>query len=194
MKWTLPLLIGYVLLALEAPVREALHLGTPGSAGGTPSLVVPFIVFVSLFASGGAAAWTALALGLATDLSTLRGDEALVIIGPYSLGYLAIAGFVLKVRPIVGRRNPISIVALSVAGDLLAAFVIVFILGLRRMLFWGSWSDGASSPLLTELWHRTVGAFYTALPALGIGLILLLLMPWFGFSDTSGRRPHDRHA
>jgi cell shape-determining protein MreD len=194
MKWPLPLLVGYLLLALEAPVREALHLGPSGGSGGSPSLVVPFIVFVCLFASSGAAAWTALLLGLCTDLSTLRGDEALVIIGPYSLGYLAIAGFILKVRPLVVRKNPVTIVVLSVLSDLLAAFIIVFILGLRRMLFWGSWSDGAAEPLLTELWHRSVGACYTALPALGLGLIFLLLTPWFGFNEAAGRRPHDRHA
>jgi hypothetical protein len=182
-----------LLLALEAPVRDALHLGPPGGGGGSPSLIVPFIVFVALFASTGAATWTALVLGLATDLSTLRGDEGLVIVGPYSLGYLAIAWFILRVRSLVNRKNPVVIVTLAVLSDLLAAFVIIFILGLRRLLFWGSWSDGAAEPLLTEFWHRTVGAFYTALPALGLGLIFLLLMPWFGFNEAAGRRPHERH-
>ncbi|HVU62533.1 MAG TPA: hypothetical protein VHC70_01055 [Phycisphaerales bacterium] len=193
MKWPLPLLIGYLLLALESPVREALHLGPPGSSGGSPSLVVPFIVFVALFASSGAALWTALLLGLATDLSTLRGQEALVIVGPYALGYLAIAGFILKIRPLVVRKNPVTIVVLSVLGDLLGAFIIVFILGLRRMFFWGSWADPAGESLTTDLWHRIIGAFYTSLPALGLGLIFLLLMPWFGFNEAAGRRPHERH-
>ena len=40
MKWPLPVLLGYLLLALQSPVGEALRLGTTAAA---PSLVFPLV-------------------------------------------------------------------------------------------------------------------------------------------------------
>ena len=95
MKWPLPLLLGYLLLALEAPVREALRLGPTAAS---PSLVFPLVVFIALLASNGAAMWTALLIGLAVDLTTLRGPGAIVIAGPHALGYAAAAYTILTLR------------------------------------------------------------------------------------------------
>jgi cell shape-determining protein MreD len=187
MKWPLPLFLAYVLLALESPVREALRLG-PAS----PSLVFPLIVFIALLGSSVAAMWTALLIGLVVDLTTLRGAGAIVIAGPHALGYVAAAYMIITLRPIVMRKNPITLVALSIVGEALAALVVVSVFALRRMLFHGSWADGLPGALTTDLVQRLLGAAYTGVAAIALAAILFPLIPWFGFQDPSVRRPFSR--
>jgi cell shape-determining protein MreD len=190
MKWPLPLLLAYVLLALEPPVREFLKLG-PAS----PSLVFPLIVFIALLGSSTAALWTALLIGLVVDLTTLRGTGvggAIIIAGPHALGYTAAAYLILTLRPIVMRKNPITLVALSVVGEALAALVVVSVFALRRMLYHGAWADALPGALLPDLWQRCIGACYTGVAALVLAALLFPLIPWFGFQDPSIRRSFAR--
>jgi hypothetical protein len=192
MRWPLPFLLGYLLLALESPVREALRLGPTSSS---PSLVFPLVVFVALLASAPAALWTALLIGLAVDLSTLRAaalGDPIVIVGPHALGYLLAAYTILTIRPIVMRKNPVTLVVLSIVGEILASIVVVAILGLRQIIFRGSWADGLGLSLTSDLWHRIIGSCYTAAAAILLAALFFPLFSWFGFQDQSARRPFAR--
>ncbi|HMN40877.1 MAG TPA: hypothetical protein PKE29_08525 [Phycisphaerales bacterium] len=187
MKWPLPLILGYLLLALQPTVGEALRLGHSGPA---PSIIMPLAVFIALFANQRAATWAAILIGMSIDLSTLRGTDALVVVGPYALGYAAAAYFVHTSRPMVMRRNPLTLGVLSIGGELVCSVVVTFIFAARRAIWWGSWADLPRHALMSELWDRILGSLYTGLPALALALILFPLMPWFGFQDGTGRRPH----
>ena len=189
MKWPLPLLLGYILLALEAPVREALRLGPTHAA---PSLVFPLIVFLSLMASSNAALWMAFLIGLAVDLTTLRAPGAVVVAGPHALGYTAAAYMILTLRPMVMRKNPITMVALSVAGEILAALVVVAVFAVRRTLWHGAWSDDLFDSLLSEFGQRCVGACFTGIAAVVLAGAFYPLIPWFGFQDPAARRTFTR--
>lgn len=189
MKWPVPLLVAYLLLALEGVVRDYVRIGAV-----SPSLIFPFVVFVALLASSNAAMWTALLVGAAVDITTLRATTGvpIVIVGPHALGYAAAAYMILTLRPMVMRRNVVTMVALSVIGSWLAAVVIVSVLAIRRTLFHGSWADGLPGSLLPDLWQRLLDGCYTGAAALVLAAILLPLAPWFGFQDPSIRRPFSR--
>ncbi len=187
MKWPLPLLLAYVLLALQPTVGEALRLGHNGPP---PSIIMPLAVFIALFANQRAAMWAALAIGLAIDISTLRGTEALAVVGPHALGYVAAAYLVHTARPLVMRRNPLTLMVLSIGGELLSSIIVTFVFAVRRAIWWGSWADAPRHALFAELWDRVLGSVYTGLPALALALVFFPLMPWFGFQDGTGRRPY----
>jgi rod shape-determining protein MreD len=189
MKWPLPLLMGYLLLALESPVREALRLGPTAAS---PSLVFPMVVFIALLASSTAALWTAWIVGMAVDVTTLRGSGAIVVAGPHALGYLAAAYLILTIRPLVMRKNPITLVLLSIAGEGMAAVVIVFLFAVRRTLWHGTWADDIQSSLMSDLWQRIIGACYTGAAAAVLAAVLFPLTTWFGFQDQSLRRAFTR--
>ena len=189
MKWPLPLLLGYLLLALESPVREVLRLGPTAAS---PSLVFPLVVFIALLASNTAAMWTALLVGLAVDLTTLRGPGAIVVAGPHALGYAGAAYMILTLRPIVVRKNPVTLVVLSIVGEALAALVVMAVFAIRRTLFFGGWSDMLTGPLLPDLWQRWIGACYTGVAAIALAALFFPLIPWFGFQDSSIRRTFTR--
>ncbi len=164
-------LIGYMLLALQPVVGEALRLG-PASTGAAPSLVIPLVVMVALYAAPATALWAGLLVGLAVDVSTLRGDEALVVVGPHALGGLAGAWTVLRMRTLFMRRNPVAVVVLSVVAALAGAVAATLVFGVRRMVL-GASGDVGSGALGSELWARCVGALYTGVPALVLGVVLL---------------------
>ncbi len=190
MKWPLPLFLAYVLLALESPVREFLKLG-PAS----PSLAFPLIVFISLLGTQAAALWTALLIGIVVDCTTLRSageGGAIVIAGPHALAYTAAAYLILTLRPIVMRKNPITLVALSIIGEGLAALVVVSVFAIRRMLYHGTWADALPGTLLPDLWQRWLDACYTGVAAIALAAVLFPLLPWFGFQDPNARRPFSR--
>ncbi len=189
MKWPLPLLLGYLLLALEAPVREALRLGPTHAA---PSLVFPLIVFVALMASTNAALWMAFLVGLAVDLTTLRAPGAVIVAGPHALGYIAAAYMIITLRPMVMRKNPITLVVLSVAGEGLAALVVVALFAIRRALWHGDWADNFFDSLLTELGQRWIGCCFTGIAAVALCALFFPLIPWFGFQDPAIRRAFAR--
>jgi len=180
MKWPIALLTGYVLLALESPVREALRLGP---SGASPSLLLPFVVFVALFGSPPAALWNGLLIGLAVDLTTFRGEAATAIAGPYALAYAAAAYFVLSTRSMVVRRSPITLPVMSILASLVAALVVTVIFAIRRTLWGGAWADGFGGALGSDLWRGIVGSLYTGATGLFLAAILLPLQRFYGFQD-----------
>ena len=78
----------------------------------SPSTTATLVVFVALFAPRSAALWAGLAAGLLLDLSNpvaFAGDQALVVPGPYAIGFVFGTQLVLLLRSMVFRRNPIAV-------------------------------------------------------------------------------------
>lgn len=182
MRWTIVLIVAAVLLGLEQAAKAPLAVGNTSIA---PSFVIPFIVFIALFAPPLAALWTALLIGLVVDLATVwsNGVNELVVVGPSALGYVVGTYFVLTVRALLYRRNPITMMAMSVAAAALAGLVFVAIHSIRMM-----YSDAYVFHGLTELGHRLLGSVYTGAVGLVMAFGLFPMMPLFGFHDPRERR------
>jgi uncharacterized membrane protein YczE len=182
MRWTIVLIAAAVLLGLEQAIKSPLAVGHTAIA---PSMVIPLVVFIALFAPPLAALWTALLIGLAVDLSTVwsNGVSELVVVGPCALGYVAGAYFVLTVRALLYRRNPITMMAMSVLAAALAGLVFVAIHSIRTI-----YTDAYVFHGLSELGERLLAAIYTGAAGLVLAFVLFPMMPLFGFHDPRERR------
>lgn len=184
------LVVGYLVLALEAPVRKALQLGDTGAA---PSIVVPFVVFVALNAPAAAALWTAMICGLVVDVMSPRGGPvgAPVVLGPHALGFMGAAYLTLTARPLLMRSNPVALVVFSVLGGMVAGVVATSLLSLRGL--WGpELGVGAPASAVLDLRDRALGALYTGATALAMAALLLPMQGLFGFQDPTRRGPFVR--
>lgn len=184
MNWPATLILGYLFMGAELGLRDGLGL-SPG--GASPSLVVPFVVFIALHAPTTPALWTAILMGLCVDLTTQRGPEGLVIVGPNALGFLLGAYFVLTIRGFMIRRNPWVLVLLSILTSMLAGIVVVAIFSFRKIYH---------EPIDFGSGHQLIERFFASLMTGGAALIVAaLLFPVvgvFGFVDPHLRRPIGR--
>ncbi len=180
MRWTILLLVAAVVLGLQQAVQASLAVGQTSIA---PSFAIPLVVFVALFASPMSAMWTALLIGLAIDLASPRGTGDLIVAGPNALGYLIGAYFVLTVRALMYRRNPLTLMVLSIIACMLAEVFVVAVHSIRAM-----YSDAYAWSGLTQLGQRMLGALYTGIAGLVMSFVLFPMIPLFGFHDPRERR------
>lgn len=180
MRWPVALLFAYLALALELAISPALSLG---QTTVSPSIVIPFVAFVAMFAPAVAAMWTSVLLGLAIDLTTSRGTTGLVIPGPHALGMLAGCYVVLQVRGLMMRRNPLTLVFLSVVAAAMCGLVVVTIFSVR-----GIYPDTTGFRAWPELVHRTMSALYTGVTALVLAFPLYMVHSLFRFTEPTSRR------
>jgi rod shape-determining protein MreD len=182
MNWVTVLIAGYLLTGLDLGLREGVQLWPTHIV---PSLVIPFVVYVALFAPVTGALWTGLLVGLVVDLSTTRGpaDSAVVIVGPHAIGFLVMAYFVLTVRTMVIRRNPLTLGALSAIGAAIGYLIAIVVLQIRA---W--YGDPISFSLTDEVLQRLGSALATGLSGMALSVVLFPMFPVFGFYDQSARR------
>jgi len=182
MNPVLVIVLGWLCLGLEKGLAPELPLrlwGTPAM----PSFLIPLAVVIALCAAPMPALWSCLALGLALDLTTpsTTATGQLWVAGPYALGFLVAGQFVLLVRGLVIRRNPLTVLALSVLGAAIMQIVVTAIYTIRSKIFGGGdWHATA------ELSSRLISALLTG----GSGFLLsLLLLPM-----SSGLGLHGGHS
>ena len=168
-----------MLLAIERACCVELRLGPTAIA---PSFIVPFIVFVSLFAPSLNSYWTALLLGLAIDLTSPRGTEGMIIAGPHALGLLGASYLVVSLRTVI-NRNTLALVVFSIVAAAFAGLVTVAIFTFR------SWYTPQIAWFAGEqLSQRIFSALYTGASAALLSLILFPAHGLFRFQDPYNRR------
>jgi len=185
-NWIVFALVAWVLFGLELGLRDLLAIGPGGIA---PSFVLPLVVYVALSAPGRTAVWAAAALGLVMDLTRvvdLEGGGVTTVAGPYVLAYAGGAYALLVVRPLMYRRNPLTVAVLTGGAGVMAQIVVVALTTVRSV-----YDPVAFSPA-AELMVRLASAVYSVLTG---GLVAMALMPLtdlFRFQHVTGgfgRRP-----
>lgn len=176
-------IVAWVALGLEIALPPVLDAG---SGGVRPSFLIPLVVFVALHAETRPALWSALVLGLLADLTgpvAMIDGGAAVIPGPHALGFLLAAQLTLAMRGMVIRRNPLTLMVLSVLGAAVSEVVVVAIMTTRTLgddaLAWG----GAG-----RLVPGLLSALYTALTAVVMSFPLFAAAPVFGFPSLHAPR------
>jgi cell shape-determining protein MreD len=178
MNWPVFLLALWLLLGLELALKPALALGPTAIA---PCLVLPLIIFVAMHAPAVAALWAALIAGLLLDLTfpiALTGGGEVRVPGPAALGLTLAATLVLNLRAMLIKRNPLTLLAMAVAGSLVWSVVVVALLSIRAT--YGdpiAWHAGA------ELATRLASSLYTGVAGLVEALILFPMATLFGFTS-----------
>lgn len=174
MSWILFSIVAWFILGLELALRELLQVGPGGIA---PNFVLPLMVFVALWAPARVAIGAAFCLGLLVDLTgpILIDGVTQTVAGPHALGYMLGAALVLNTRGAVMRRNPVTLIVLTILAGVVCSLVVVFLHSIRDLYEPFAWRPTA------ELLVRLASSLYSALAAAILGIILFALLPLFGF-------------
>jgi len=182
MNWFVFAIVAWIAFGLELaflPILDA------GSGGVHPSMIIPLMSFVVLYAPHKQALWAAIVLGIMMDLLSplpMASGGSAILVGPHALGYLLSAHFILAIRGALIRRNPLTLVIISIAASLIAQIVLIALLSLRNTGIAGV------SPLVwdgsEELFARSFSSVYTGLSALILSVGFFALAPAFGFHSS----------
>ncbi len=178
-------LAGWVCLGLELGLKDALALGPSRIA---PSFVFCLVTFLAMFAPRSKSVWTAVALGLAMDLTfriPLRDGAAgaAVYFGPHALAYTLAVQLVLALRGVVIKRNPLTLGFLAMLGMVVAQVTLVAIYSIRLWI-----GDPIALAPSAELLARLGSAVYTGVIGAMLALVLIPMAPFFGLPAQSQRR------
>jgi hypothetical protein len=170
-------LLGWMCVGLETGLKQTLMVRMITEAA--PSFVVPLVVVIALCAPPLQTLWACLALGLMLDLTAplnlAAGGQGLVyVMGPHAVGLALGAQFVLAVRGVVIRRNPISVVVLSMGAAAISGIVVTAMLTARHLYDPIAWNP--TSQLMSQLFS----AVLTGGTAFAMSFVLLPLSPMLG--------------
>jgi len=179
MNWFVFAFVSWITFGLELALQPTLDAG---SRGVHPSMVIPLMVFAALYAPRKQALWSAIVLGVLMDLvspmSRIDGGIA-IIVGPHALGFLLACHFILAIRGSLIRRNPLTLVMISVAASFIAQILVIAIFTAR---------DLGTNPLIwdasDQLVERSFSSLYTAISALALSIVFFALAPAFGFHSS----------
>jgi cell shape-determining protein MreD len=196
MRWTVFLIMAFLALAVDHSFTRVLTVSSE-TMEIRPSITPALAVFVALAAPRMAALWACLLLGLLVDLpfqntSTVSGAGALVVVGPYALGYVFGGYFICQLRASVFRRRALTIGVLAACLAMAAATVAISC-GVIRSWHPASWYAGA--PLTWprgsaggELLRQLLCSLASGLVAIPVGWMLIRTVPLWGFQHlTRGR-------
>ena len=174
MNGLLVFLLGWLCVGLEAGLKQTLsvRLGAPAA----PSFVIPLATMLAMCAPSMPALWSCLLLGLALDLTAPQTGAAgnVFIIGPNALALAIACQFVLAVRGLVIRRNPLTMVVLSISAAAIWGIVVTAFLTARSLYDPMAWHASE------QLGGRLMSAFLTGGTAFAMSFLLLPLAPMFG--------------
>lgn len=181
----------WVLLGIEIGVKDVVTIRLPSSGPGvSPSILVPFAMFLCLGAKPRVALIACLVIGVMIDLTFVMPLKAptlqtTVLIGPYALGMGLGAQLALSMRDMLIVRNPLSIAFLSVCASMVMHIVIVAVLSVHRL-----YGDPIEFNTISELFQRMVASLYTGLVGFLLAYILYPLAPTLGLNlgPRSSRR------
>lgn len=183
MNWLVFAFGAWIVLGFELGLKSTFRLGDTSIA---PSFVAVYAVYIATAAPARAAQWACLVLGALIDLTSpiSRVDAAstFTVLGPNALGALLMCQLVLALRGLLFRRNPFTIAFLAGVGFAVWQVVVTAALTLRQ--FMGDpvvWSPAG------QLGSRMGSSLYTALLALPLSLVLVLLAPLFAFHAAPHR-------
>lgn len=175
MNALLAVLLGWVALGLENGLKQTFSLRLSETVVSAPSFVIPVAAFIAICAPAHQALWACLALGLGMDLTALRDGP--VVIGPYAVGLALGCQLVLALRGLMIRRNPLTLVVLSVLMGLVCQVWVTAVFTARRVVdHQTEWHATA------ELASRIGSAVLTGGSALALSLLLLPLAPLLGLA------------
>src|SRR5262245_45231706 len=121
MNWLAFALVTWLLLGFEKGLRDALTLGNDIS----PSFVFTLVTFIAMLAPRPIVLRTAVILGVAMDLifeiPLKNGAPGINILGPHALAYAVACHFIVSIRGLMIRRNPLTMGFLCFVGSVVGA-------------------------------------------------------------------------
>ena len=175
-----------VLWAYGLAVAELFWRGSPlalGEANTAPALLLILMVFVAMSAPILPVLYTALGLGLLSDLQLHHavGGTNPALLGPHVVGFLAGAYLIAQLRGLVIREGIGALAAGTFGAGMTVAILATFWLTLRKLIH----ADIGTFNALHHLGGLTVEVVYASIVAVPLGWLLHRFRGPFGF--TGGR-------
>jgi hypothetical protein len=101
-------------------------------------------------------------------------------IGPGAIGLVLGAQFILLIRGMVIRRNPLTLVVMTIAAGIISAICTVAIITVRQFIL----KDPIEWSATNELVQRLFSALVTGGSALVLSIVLLPLTPMLGLPHS----------
>ncbi len=178
------IVVTWIFFGAEFGLRDALRLGSTPIA---PSFVFVLLSFIAITAKPHLVLWSALAMGLVTDLCSAvelnNFAPPATIVGPHALGYLLAAQLIVTMRALLMRANPPTLGFTAAVGYAVAQTVVVAIFTLRYWL--GQPFDWHPT---TEMLQRLASAGYTGVIGFALSFVLLPLAPILGIQSPQQRQ------
>lgn len=168
MRWGVFAIFLVVAIVLDTAFMQVFAVGTVW-----PLLVPTLVTFVAMYAQRSTALWAAFAAGILVDCTSpsfgfFDGPRPYHLIGPTALGFVLGAQFVLPLRTMVIRKNPLALAALTVLFSIASMLVTTSIFSAR------GWYAGTLPPWMPHgAALRYMGG--ETMRAVGSGAIALLL-------------------
>lgn len=178
-------LAAWIFLGLELGLKDALALGPSHIA---PSFMFCLVTYLAMLAPQPKPIWSAIALGLAMDLTfkiPLREGAAgsATYFGPHALAYALAVQLILTVRGLMIKRNPLTMGFLAMLGSIVAQVTLVGIFSFRIWI-----GDPLAWTPTSELLARLGSSVYTGLLGVLLALVLIPMAPFFGVPTQTQRR------
>lgn len=194
MRWLVFFIFAYLAFALDQGL-SVLWAQLLGGWSASPSFMLVFAMFISLWAPPRATFVAWLILGALTDLSIPRGvtgvaigEEAYWVLGPATLGYLLGAYAAVETRTLFLRDSPLGLAAITFFAGAFVHLVTIALLTWRGVHFpLGEPIPGWSGT--SQVFQHALELFYTAILAIPLALFFRRIKDWFNFDD-GGRGPH----
>ena len=183
MNWFVFVFVAWISFGLEMALRPVFDAG---SSGVYPSMSLPLLVFISLYAPRRHAMWGAVLVGLTTDLLSpiVHADGGSIhLLGPFTLGSLLLVQFMLTIRGKVIRSNPITMMVLSIIGASIVQAVVVALITARSLF-----GDHIVWDASDELLYRFFSCLYTGAAALVLSFGYFALANAFAFHGAVATR------
>lgn len=184
MRWSV-----FIVFLLLFAGLDGSFMGLFAVGGVAPLLAPLLVVFVAMHAPRLTAMWAAIVVGLLADLSTPAVDAALRplhLLGPSSLGYLFAVNLVLPLRSMVVRRNPLTLLVLTLLATFACGLVVTAIWTVRSF-FGESIAPFASGSPLGDVAIAAWRAALCGAVALPVGWLMMRAVGLWAFQGSGSR-------
>lgn len=172
-------ILAYLGFALQLVLTPAWPM-----QGHEPMVLLILLVFIGLQAPPMAVAWSALVLGVCTDI--LREDMAVGLIGPWAIGFLVAGYAVVQMRNLLFRDSMFTIGIMTLIAGIFALLVATTLQAFRGIPLFGN-DPIAAFKASDALYHGFFTLLNTAVFAILLGIALLRTRAIWGFSGRGSR-------
>lgn len=179
MNWFLFAILAYLGFALQLVLTPAWPM-----QGHEPMVLLVLLVFIGLQAPPMAVAWSALVLGVCTDI--LCEDMEVGLIGPWAIGFLVAGYVVVQLRNLLFRDSMFTIGIMTLIAGIVALLVATTLQVLRSIPLFGN-EPIAAFKASDALFFGFFTLLNTAVFAILLGFPLLRTRAMWGFSGRGSR-------
>lgn len=180
MNWLTFAILAYVGFALQvvfAPIWPV--------EGHEPMVLLILLVFIGLQAPAMAVAWSAVVLGLLTDILP-ASQPVSGVVGPWALGFLAAGYAMVQLRNLLFRDSMFTIGIMTLVAGVFALLVAAMLQALRGVPIFGN-EAVIGFTAAEQLYKGFFTLLNTAAFAVPMGYGLLKMRPMWGFSGRGSR-------